>query len=320
MIVYKLYVKTHTKTGLRYLGFTTKNPFTYAGSGLYWTRHLDTHGHDVRTVVIHEAESMAELKHWGKYYSAMWNVVESEQWANLKDEEGQGNSSETAKRLMNQPETKAKQSESAVRAHANPETKAKHRQSQIEAHAVPEYKAKRKASQKVAQNRPETLAKKSASGKRVWDDPEYKQRMIEIRNEPEYKQSQRETAVRLAADPEIKARQKQGAKEAQNRPETKAKHAATNALPEVKAQRSASATEAQNRPEVKAKQTGKNNHRYDHTIYTFIHDDGTIETMTRGEMAQKYPDLRPNLLGEVAKGNMSHHRGWRIVSSTLNTV
>jgi len=34
MTIY-LYKKTHNVTGLQYLGKTTRNPFTYKGSGVY---------------------------------------------------------------------------------------------------------------------------------------------------------------------------------------------------------------------------------------------------------------------------------------------
>ena len=35
-----LYVKTHNKSGLKYLGKTIQNPFKYKGSGTYWLRHI----------------------------------------------------------------------------------------------------------------------------------------------------------------------------------------------------------------------------------------------------------------------------------------
>jgi hypothetical protein len=35
-----LYKKTHRKTGLKYLGYTSRDPFSYTGSGKYWSRHL----------------------------------------------------------------------------------------------------------------------------------------------------------------------------------------------------------------------------------------------------------------------------------------
>ena len=89
-IIY-LYKKTHKITGLQYLGKTvSKNPHAYPGSGVYWTRHLEMHGNDVETEILRECLSEEELKEWGIYYSKLWNVVESEQWANLIEEAGPG--------------------------------------------------------------------------------------------------------------------------------------------------------------------------------------------------------------------------------------
>lgn len=86
-----LYVKTHNKTGLKYLGKTTsKDPYKYKGSGTWWINHINTHGYDVTTKIIKECLSNEELKKWGIYYSNLWNVVESKKWANLKPEEGDG--------------------------------------------------------------------------------------------------------------------------------------------------------------------------------------------------------------------------------------
>lgn len=88
--IYKLYVKTHSITGLRYLGQTIGDPFTYLGSGVYWKKHLDKHGIDHHTEVIRECRSKEELREWGLFYSRLWNIVESEEWANLKEEQGDG--------------------------------------------------------------------------------------------------------------------------------------------------------------------------------------------------------------------------------------
>ena len=57
MITYCLYVKTHKKTGLQYLGFTTKDPFNYNGSGHHWCRHLKKHGSDHTTEIIQKIKS-----------------------------------------------------------------------------------------------------------------------------------------------------------------------------------------------------------------------------------------------------------------------
>ena len=90
MTIY-LYVKTHNKTGLKYLGKTTaKDPHKYPGSGKRWLNHLNSHGYDYTTESLKECSSDEELTQWGLYYSKLWNVVESKDWANLKEEAGQG--------------------------------------------------------------------------------------------------------------------------------------------------------------------------------------------------------------------------------------
>ena len=91
MIIYYLYKKTHMKTGLKYLGYTTnKNPHKYNGSGLYWKRHLRQHGYSYNTEILKECTTPDEVQQYGLYYSDMWNIVESDEWANLRVEEGPG--------------------------------------------------------------------------------------------------------------------------------------------------------------------------------------------------------------------------------------
>ena len=96
MNIYRIYVKTHNKTGLKYLGYTKKNPYTYLGSGTYWRRHLKKHGNDVTTEVIHETTEKSEVTSVGLYYSNLWSVVDlkdqfgNKVWANLKSESGSG--------------------------------------------------------------------------------------------------------------------------------------------------------------------------------------------------------------------------------------
>ena len=106
MTIY-LYKKTHNKTGLQYLGKTTsKNPHKYQGSGIRWANHIKSHGYDVTTEILRECQTNEEVKEWGKYYSELWNVVESSEWANLKPEYGEGGStSEMVKKAI---ETKKK--------------------------------------------------------------------------------------------------------------------------------------------------------------------------------------------------------------------
>lgn len=86
-----LYVKTHNQTGLKYLGKTTAtDPHAYPGSGLIWQGHLKKHGSDYSTKILLETEDPEEIQLVGQYYSALWNIVESDEWANLQPEEGQG--------------------------------------------------------------------------------------------------------------------------------------------------------------------------------------------------------------------------------------
>lgn len=85
-----LYLKTHNKTGLKYLGKTVQDPFDYRGSGLVWNRHLDKHGDDVSTVILFETEDMDEFKRVALEYSEKWNITESKEFANLIPEYGTG--------------------------------------------------------------------------------------------------------------------------------------------------------------------------------------------------------------------------------------
>ena len=103
MTIY-LYVKTHNKTGLKYLGKTSKqDPHKYTGSGTRWLNHLRKHGYDYNTEILLECQTIEEIKHWGMYYSSLWNVVESSDWANLKPESGDGGviTSEIAIKISN---------------------------------------------------------------------------------------------------------------------------------------------------------------------------------------------------------------------------
>jgi hypothetical protein len=119
MITY-LYVKTHNVTGLKYLGKTIrKDPHKYTGSGLHWKRHLKVHGYDYTTEILKECSSKEDVCIWGLYYSELWNVVESDEWANLIPESGKGGI------VAHTEEAKAKMSASKIGKTQSEETKAK---------------------------------------------------------------------------------------------------------------------------------------------------------------------------------------------------
>jgi len=101
-MTFYLYIKTHNKTGLKYLGQTSQqDPHKYRGSGTRWIYHLRKHGYDYSTEILKECVDKNELKVWGLYYSNLWNVVEDQTWANLKPEEADGGQqSEESKRKI----------------------------------------------------------------------------------------------------------------------------------------------------------------------------------------------------------------------------
>lgn len=90
--MFYLYVKTHNITGRKYLGYTSKDPMKYHGSGLRWKSHLKKHGNDVTTEILAECETKHDVRRLGEYYSDFYNVVEDENWSNLKPETGDGGS------------------------------------------------------------------------------------------------------------------------------------------------------------------------------------------------------------------------------------
>lgn len=90
MSIYYLYKKTHNKTGLQYLGQTTQDPYTYKGSGKDWLTHITEYGYDVNTEILLKTSNKSERNRVGRYYSNLWNIVESKQWANKIPETGGG--------------------------------------------------------------------------------------------------------------------------------------------------------------------------------------------------------------------------------------
>jgi len=86
-----LYLKESPK-GLKYLGFTTQNPYLYRGSGKYWKSHLNFHkikSSEIATTILFQTYSVNRLKKKGLYYSSLWNVKDSKEFANLIPENGQ---------------------------------------------------------------------------------------------------------------------------------------------------------------------------------------------------------------------------------------
>lgn len=88
MLIY-LYIKTHNITGLKYFGKTTKkDPHKYTGSGKYWKRHLKKHGNNYSTEIVGSFDNELECEQIALNFSKLYNIVESEEWANLQEENG----------------------------------------------------------------------------------------------------------------------------------------------------------------------------------------------------------------------------------------
>lgn len=84
-----LYIKQHSITGKYYFGKTTKNPIDYMGSGKHWTNHIKFHGTKyVVTHWYHLFDDKKELAEFALNFSKEMNIVESDQWLNLKAENG----------------------------------------------------------------------------------------------------------------------------------------------------------------------------------------------------------------------------------------
>lgn len=96
MTIYYLYVKTHNKTGFKYLGQTRQDPYSYLGSGADWLEHLKEYGNDISTEIILSTTDKSERNAVGRRYSNLWRILTAVDnygnkiWANRIIESGGG--------------------------------------------------------------------------------------------------------------------------------------------------------------------------------------------------------------------------------------
>jgi hypothetical protein len=84
-----LYIKKHSITGLKYFGKTTKDPYKYNGSGKYWTNHIKKHGKEhIVTLWVSDPYHDKSIIDYALHFSQENNIVKSNEWANLKPENG----------------------------------------------------------------------------------------------------------------------------------------------------------------------------------------------------------------------------------------
>ena len=84
-----LYIKTHRQTGLKYFGKTTEDdPITYKGSGKHWLRHLIKYGYECDTEIYLQSEDQEYVTQEALRFSRVYDIVNSDLWANLREENG----------------------------------------------------------------------------------------------------------------------------------------------------------------------------------------------------------------------------------------
>lgn len=176
MTIYTLYIKTHKITGLKYLGKTTQNPFKYLGSGKDWLTHLKKYGNEHYTEIVMECQTKEEFNYWGRYYSKLWNIVNSQDdygnkiWANRIPETGGGGLIGSDNPMAKQ-EIKDKHLSAVRLANKNKEMVANRSASLKKVFSTQEHKLIRSLSQKIAQNNPVVVKKRSKTMTVVQNNP-----------------------------------------------------------------------------------------------------------------------------------------------------
>lgn len=86
--MHTIYIKTHNKTGLKYLGWTQEtDPTKYQGSGTYWKSHIKKHGYDVSTEIVCQTELYMVALITAMECNEKWDPKNNEEFANLQDED-----------------------------------------------------------------------------------------------------------------------------------------------------------------------------------------------------------------------------------------
>lgn len=87
-----LYIKQHSITKKLYFGKTIKNPEKYYGSGKHWIPHIKKHGKEyVETIWYCLYLTPESIKEAALSFSKLWDIVKSDDWLNLIEEDGLGN-------------------------------------------------------------------------------------------------------------------------------------------------------------------------------------------------------------------------------------
>jgi len=130
-----LYIKQHSITKKKYFGKTTRDPYTYNGSGVYWTNHIKKHSKEhIVTLWVSELYYDTSIVEVALKFSSDNDIVKSKEWANTEPENGLNGCppgtkrSEEAKINMRKPRSE----EAKVNMRKSEETKAKMRRPRSE--------------------------------------------------------------------------------------------------------------------------------------------------------------------------------------------
>lgn len=113
----RLYVKEHSVTGLRYFGKTSQQDIEkYKGSGVYWKNHIKKHGiSHVRNIWVSDWFTCKEdLVEFSLAFSELFDIVNSNEWANLMEENGLSGALVGDDNVAKNPEVRKKISEALM--------------------------------------------------------------------------------------------------------------------------------------------------------------------------------------------------------------
>jgi hypothetical protein len=85
----RLYIKQCPHCGIKYFGKTIRDDIEiYKGSGLYWQEHLKHHGVEPIHLWNSKWYTDKSIMRFASLFSRMNKISESQNWANLKEENG----------------------------------------------------------------------------------------------------------------------------------------------------------------------------------------------------------------------------------------
>lgn len=89
---YRLLIKCHLNTGINYLCVSQRrNYISYKGSGKIWKSLINAHSSTIHTRVLYRSNDLEDFNKTCLFYSEMFDVVKSPEFANLIPEFGYSN-------------------------------------------------------------------------------------------------------------------------------------------------------------------------------------------------------------------------------------